>query len=1746
MALKITTHYKQALTSQMLNDKVKALAGSNGIINGFEINRQSNTINIAPGKCIISGVIIESDEMISIQIPIALQDGADIKVVAQYVHNAKAVNFYVYNISQEIKDTELVLAKLISQEVIAKKMRGLADLTTSLKAIKESVLADQELEYEGEHITSKESVDDATTELTIKGQTILNVAPIKDEVEVYADLQAAKNSSVKFDNTGDGIIDGINIKGKTYQNLLQGSWNKTGNTTNFYRISTLVKPNTTYTVINNSDDTFYIGVFKNNSAVNSIVGYNKRSPVFKFVTPALDDCDGIRIYIRKFDGSEFTEIDKKYFDVVLIEGDHTANPDLPTYFDGIKGVGDKSRNLFNGKMLGNGYFNTTTGNIVSNDNNLYYDYIPITGGINVVLSSRETVTGGVIAQYDKDKNFISANDNVLPNSVLLSKSTKYIRVSINFGTLANQELSDRSGIQLEEGFVATPYRDYYSNLKVNIKSCSKNLFDIKKLTGGIIESFNGVMCYKYYDDSSNFEYSEVFKNNTQYTIRVKIFREEHNQEKGVNIKFNYADGTSKNVVFIPNAEAIITSDKNKTIKTISGSYNHSRLAFLDLSTIYLEEGDTATAYEPYKESIVTHYLREPLMSLPNGVCDEIVGNKVIRRIGKVILNGDSSEVWGEADSTDSLYAFIVTSDTKLNTKKGSDNNTINVIVDKLPALKQIHGIRNGEGVSTRNADKDMVGLYIRLNSNRIQNNTIKLAREWFKANPTTVYYELETPIITPLDSDVVLPNGVHDEVVENKAIRKIGKVVLEGSEQWSVFTTVNNNDTIAFTVKGLLSSINADGNNGNFISDKFKFKDIYTNSVNNDGMLVHLDEIRISVLKSRLETQDVAGFKSWLQQNPTTVWYELREPYETPADNNIVLPNGVRDEIVDGKILRKVGKIVLDSDKYVFNIGSLSTNPDMTYFIIRTSPSSKIPNVTECNILSDKLETVAPNQYDYNKEMIYPWHTSDQIYFHILKSRLEEVNTRGFGKWLQKNPVILWYELAKPYYDTAKTPQLNSYKSQTNILGSTLIPTPLNIESYGYRKEALIKPSTKYTIHFNNKFSDESFKDIKVDLGGAIGNVTANNGWLMLTLTTPATLVHKELRISGYGIKVSNVMCNEGSEYREFVDGLAGVGDKSRNLFDVKIIKQTALNSDNGSTNYRVDRDTIDFLKIKPLTTYIISGCTVSGRAFYDKNMEYIGTVNGSNIFTTPYNAHYFRFSIINDSEYNVQVEEGNVATPYEEHYNGHKVDICSVNKNLFDGVLELGGMDGNGILDQTTQVYRTKNKIRIMPSTEYIYSSNKKIDAICYYDKNDKFILRVFRAGKHTTPANAKFIRIEVIHEGMPIDEIKLQVEQGNISTSYASNESDNLSLILQEPLRSLPNGVCDTIEKIDGQYVIVRRCGKVILDGSEGWFEGKEQSGWNRNGDNIPFYSYDKFENKKPNGQSICNRFLTHAWHIVLNGTEEGFSVGSSNYCMVRVHNKKLGAELVSGFKKWLSENPTTVIYELNTPTTHPLDVVKLPNGVADTVENGKRIRKVGKVILDGNTDKIDVISENLDNPDMLFSKIYVPGAKHCDDKDINCVSNIEVVSFNNRFSEQRNSFYMIGSSAITISQNKYKGFLKILKSELSTLDESGIRKWLSKNPVTIWYELEESITEEKYAAQNINLDTYKDTTHISSTTKVPAVINAKIPTNMGAVIKNDVARIEAIEDLIDKVMLPQLVQSHYEKTLLEFDYSVSKMLK
>ena len=170
-----------------------------------------------------------------------------------------------------------------------------------------------------------------------------------------------------------------------------------------------------------------------------------------------------------------------------------------------------------------------------------------------------------------------------------------------------------------------------------------------------------------------------------------------------------------------------------------------------------------------------------------------------------------------------------------------------------------------------------------------------------------------------------------------------------------------------------------------------------------------------------------------------------------------------------------------------------------------------------------------------------------------------------------------------------------------------------------------------------------------------------------------------------------------------------------------------------------------------------------------------------------------------------------------------------------------------------------------------------------------------------------------------------------------YESHKEDKKEILLNEPLRGLPNGVKDTIEKINGEWKIVRRCVEVTLNGSE--------TSWNRNTDLngtevLFFYINTKHSTSLPegatksNGNTVhiqCDSFPCYALKDRVNNKNNNieaiiYSDSTNPLIQFHINKSKLTSEDVTGFKQWLSQNPTKVVYELATPIIEDISPVTL----------------------------------------------------------------------------------------------------------------------------------------------------------------------------------------------------------------------------
>ena len=236
------------------------------------------------------------------------------------------------------------------------------------------------------------------------------------------------------------------------------------------------------------------------------------------------------------------------------------------------------------------------------------------------------------------------------------------------------------------------------------------------------------------------------------------------------------------------------------------------------------------------------------------------------------------------------------------------------------------------------------------------------------------------------------------------------------------------------------------------------------------------------------------------------------------------------------------------------------------------------------------------------------------------------------------------------------------------------------------------------------------------------------------------------------------------------------------------------------------------------------------------------------------------------------------------------------------------------------------------------IYDSSKNVIPFRWQDLQDEW----FKGNDYQAtfvyamPKNAKYIRINLpISNLKPYSLIKTKSDKKQISTT----------------LRSLSNGVKDTIEKRGNKYVKVQRCGEVVLDGNV------DVPNIYKPNSSLNYHRFLVSVEKTPNfGAVCCDRlgsvvdYEIEKDNILADKTYSGF--------FVTLHNDKTSGTR-EGFKTWLQANPITVVYELATP-----QIIELPNFNLQTYKGDNTLLiNSGVIQCDASFDVCEGIRSELD---------------------------------------------------------------------------------------------------------------------------------------------------------------------------------------
>ena len=266
----------------------------------------------------------------------------------------------------------------------------------------------------------------------------------------------------------------------------------------------------------------------------------------------------------------------------------------------------------------------------------------------------------------------------------------------------------------------------------------------------------------------------------------------------------------------------------------------------------------------------------------------------------------------------------------------------------------------------------------------------------------------------------------------------------------------------------------------------------------------------------------------------------------------------------------------------------------------------------------------------------------------------------------------------------------------------------------------------------------------------------------------------------------------------------------------------------------------------------------------------------------------------------------------------GDKIEVLTRGVNIFDGLYESGVINSSGILAPNDLRERTINYILVEPNTKYYTPITTNV---YQYDYNKNFVghIPISGGGVFTTSDNTKYIKFYVDKGLMGT----LQINKGEAPLPYQKPIQDKKQILTT--LRSLPNGVKDTIEKRGNKYYKIKRCEEIVIDNNlEITGTGVANQILTR-GQN---YALPNLK-RDLNSPLYCNCLKVEHRNNETLDEEHIINLGDGRF-RVRALKSKLSSDSLEGSSAYWNSIKPTIVYELETPI-----IEELPNFNPQTFE-------------------------------------------------------------------------------------------------------------------------------------------------------------------------------------------------------------------
>ena len=1084
--------------------------------------------------------------------------------------------------------------------------------------------------------------------------------------------------------------------------------------------------------------------------------------------------------------------------------------------------------------------------------------------------------------------------------------------------------------------------------KVDYKVTGKNLFNVNAFTQDIKNN-------KYYqkvsdtsfnitalDDRSwnpyQFAYGIRVKKNTKYTISGTI------ELSNIRIVFPSISASK-----MPSSPTFDTGNDNIIYLKFIETNSLPKL----VSNIQLEEGTTATDYEPYKEYIKTLYLNSPLLE---GDTIEQSGNNIIHnhRYTSVVLDGSDDEGWsiiqGEyAPSNTDYTIFYMENNCKL-------SGTI--YCDKIPTSTDKY-------ITGSNANSCAIGSHTSVKSIRISIEKSKLStqdvtgfKQWLQQNPITVVYELETPTQEIISAnDNLLLDSYTNGHLDVDTIVPIDKVEFAQLEKELTYLNASTEYTIQFiSDKAITVDITLGGKQvlaQNITAGLNKINITTTDTLADNKLIISGVGAEI---KQIVVTPKVDGEFGYFKGMKSVGECEGNK-IEVVAQNKNLFTSEVIDALCT--LENWVGNGAYKNNYVAYKLMNFKTGVTYT----NTIPSIKVPpnfypilfldHIGNGNFLSsgwyenntDNEKTVSGNTYTFTVK-------KDTCFVAYVYNWNEE-NMQKLRKVLEQN---IQTEIGKTSTEFVES-KLNK---------QTLTHEPLRGLPNGVKDKYVIIDGKWYIERntYQTKFNTSNY------LIMGISTSTWHNGYQGIYATAKNTSIPAIINTTVPGAIISDKLPNKLSIYTNDAGDVEGIGtwsDSSAdiigrfkvnttkpnneqtysyiNALDLNIIYQLAQptyepieynpfevytdtthisNNSNIPCNMVIRNSGFNCI-LKPNTTYTVSSnnglSTVTTKdsigdsvlRFYDKDttsitkMSNVLVLEGDYVTGNPPIPAFFEGM---ESVF----EQELVTDEKDKNYGKYKVNVKAVGKNLFNkdtvikGKYQNCNTNTNDFTIANHSNYSISDFVPVKPNTQYTISGTD-IKYHAYYDRNKEPITTTGTTNtSFTTLSNAYYM---IFNLNSTDDLSKIQIEQGTKATEYEPYKENNITFYINEPLRGV-NNIKDKVYVKEDKVVVERNCSSITVNGSEkDWVLMKD------NGNSITFRLHnDLVTNAGISSYCISNLFVQNMTSGLIKADNSiritEFS-GIQRLFLVPTKDKCFDLQ---SFKQWLQQNPTTVVYQLATP--------------------------------------------------------------------------------------------------------------------------------------------------------------------------------------------------------------------------------------